>query len=353
MRLWLEDSKILIDAASGDTRLLQIPGYGWQPTPRTWEFPAHPGVVGLALDVIGAELAAPEHLLARAYRWRSKLKQRKGPRLAAPRIERNRYYLDHGDQDAEWADLIPSREVTSTGSRFLKHPAVLELIQQVFLGGLEKPEAAPITDLKSTGLAGDPEQQQSEDPRGLTSPDVVEVAVGRSPAINDDASLRSQIQSIEAAGSGDEWVNGVLELLRAAARGEFSIGDEGPLNTAPKDGSAIKLAAEIARQGSETARRKACSELTDMMSWSERDHLLIGLWVAGLDYIGTETVDDRALLTIHTAERIGQDPFDSVSQLENILDDCDSFDQTRTALGEGRTQDYLAALNLLAQCCPP
>ena len=29
------------------------------------------------------------------------------------------------------------------------------------------------------------------------------------------------------------------------------------------------------------------------------------------------------------------------------------FEQARNALGEGRTEDYLAALDLLAECCPP
>ena len=31
---------------------------------------------------------------------------------------------------------------------------------------------------------------------------------------------------------------------------------------------------------------------------------------------------------------------------------AEGFDQARSALAEGRTEDYLAALDLLAECCP-
>ena len=31
---------------------------------------------------------------------------------------------------------------------------------------------------------------------------------------------------------------------------------------------------------------------------------------------------------------------------------AEGFDQARSALAEGRTEDYLAALDLLARCCP-
>ena len=31
----------------------------------------------------------------------------------------------------------------------------------------------------------------------------------------------------------------------------------------------------------------------------------------------------------------------------------DGFDQARSALADGRTEDYLAALDVLAECCPP
>lgn len=36
-------------------------------------------------------------------------------------------------------------------------------------------------------------------------------------------------------------------------------------------------------------------------------------------------------------------------------EDCyaEGFDQARTALAEGRTEDYLEALDLLAEFCPP
>ena len=60
----LADDKMLIDAPSTDARLVQIPGYGWQPTPRAWEFPSHAGIVALALDALGAGLSVPDGLRA-------------------------------------------------------------------------------------------------------------------------------------------------------------------------------------------------------------------------------------------------------------------------------------------------
>ena len=55
MKLWIVEDKILIDAPSTDDRLMEIPGYGWQPTPRAWEFPNHDGVIALARRILGPD----------------------------------------------------------------------------------------------------------------------------------------------------------------------------------------------------------------------------------------------------------------------------------------------------------
>jgi len=292
---------MLVDAPSTDARLAEIPGYGWQPTPRAWEFPSHPGLVALALEALGDELLVSEELMANTNEWLSKLDQRKGAMLAAPRIERNRYCLDHDPEDAEWADLIPSREPTSTGSRFLNHAAVLDLIQRIFYGSPDDLSAAPIDATVPINLVDDRDEEDPESPHSLKNSEYDVIVAPSSQAIIEEADLCNHIQALKATGAGDGWVDCVLQFLRAAAAGNFSENAEDlPVTGSPKHDSVIKLAAEITRQAPEDARRQACSDLVGMMNWPERDHFMVGLWDSGLDYIKNETVDDVTLFKAYT-----------------------------------------------------
>ncbi|MDA1129445.1 MAG: hypothetical protein O2913_12210 [Chloroflexi bacterium] len=289
--------------------------------------------MALSLDVLGDGLLVSEELRADAEEWRSKLDQRKGAQLAEPRIERNRYLLDHGAEDTAWVALIPSQQSTSTGSRFLKHPAVLNLLQQVFSSTPDELAAAPLEDQLPTQFDDDRDLPDPADSGRLKIPEDDEIKARPLQAITEDANLRSHIRALEAAGAGDGWVDCLLQVLRAAAAGELSVDVEDLTETdSPKHNSAIKLVVEITRQGPEDARRQACSGLVNLMTWFERDHFMVGLWDAGLDYIKTETVDDLTLFKGYTAERIGQDPFDSVRLVENVLDDCDGFEAYRRAV---------------------
>ena len=310
---------MLIDAPSTDARLMEVPGYGWQPTPRAWEFPSHPGIVALALDVLSDELLVSEELRAETGVWRSKLDQRNGGRLPAPRIEQNRYCLDHDVEDADWAVLIPSRTPTATGSRFLKHPAVLDLLQRVFCDTPDVFSASPVEGQVQLDLDDD------RDVPDISGPDADRSKADSIGTIVENVGFQSHFHALETAGAGDGWVDCVFQILRAAAAGKLSVGAEGlPLTGTSKHESAIKLAAEIARQGPEDKRRQACIEMVNMMNWDERYYLLFELIDTPLDYVLTETIDDAGLIKGCTAGKIGLDPFKSIRHVFDTLDVCNN-----------------------------
>ena len=60
---------------------------------------------------------------------------------------------------------------------------------------------------------------------------------------------------------------------------------------------------------------------------------------------------DRVLDTAHRAR--GESRRCLLTLGQRFERAAEGFDQARSAVAEGRPEEYLAALDLLAQCCPP
>lgn len=69
---------------------------------------------------------------------------------------------------------------------------------------------------------------------------------------------------------------------------------------------------------------------------------------------GRHTIPSIATRTVVRADRArGENKRRLLALGQRFERAADGFGQARSALAENRTQDYLAALDLLAQCCPP
>jgi len=306
MELQIADGKFLIGAPSTDDRLSAIPGYGWQPTPRAWEFPCHDGIVALARRVLGSEISIPEHLDARAALWEAKVEDFDDSVTLPFRIENNRYVVDHDPDLNNRAELIPSCQITMSGSEFLIHPAVNDLISKLFRGEVSHASDSADEDQSSSRASDRNILQESE----------VESGVGETSAFEDPILLHKHT-SIEP------WIGQAIKILQAAASGTHpSDRYLEAVSENPIDDCLLQLAALIASQEAESARRNSCSELISKLTWGERYYLLFELLFTPLDYIGSEHVDDVSLIKHCVGQLIGVQKFEDLAGVIDILDVC-------------------------------
>jgi hypothetical protein len=309
MKLWIVKDKILIDAPSTDDRLTGIPGYGWQPTPGAWEFPNHNGVIALARRILGTDVSISENLENNAVIWAAKVEALETSDSVPVRIEQNRYLVDHGHDDNYRAELIPSCEMTPTGSKFLIHPAIIDLVYRVF-GGFRR----DVTDIADTG------DEPGESPATLDCVDCV--VSGKETVAGEADDLNRSLLPDENAGT-ESWIIQVLKILQAAALGNHPSARDVEAATAdPINASVLRLAGLMADRKAESVRRESCCDLVGRLSWDARYYLLFELSDNPLDYTGSEHVDDVAFIKDCVAGLIGVERFEEMAKVTDILDVC-------------------------------
>jgi hypothetical protein len=304
MKLWIVGNKILIDAPSTDDRLKGIPGYGWQPAARAWEIPNHEGVIALARQILGTDVSIPENLEKDAAIWAAKVEVLESPGSVPVRIERNRYIVDHGEDGKNLAELIPSCQVTPTGSEFLIHPVIHDLVSRLF--NVTDSDALATTD------PGDGHGDLPA-PTNNTSTDYSDIGTD----LDGPSVLLGEHDGSEA------WIKQVVVILsKAATLGRrLSAREIEDAAADPVNASVLRLSCSISDQESEAYRQVSCCDLVCRLNWEERYGLLFEL-PDPLDYSSLEYVDDISLIKDCVAERIGVDKFKDPAKVTDILDVC-------------------------------
>lgn len=362
LKLSLENRRLLIVAPSRDTLLERIPGSGWQPSSRAWEFDNHPGIVYIALDVLGTDLGVSRDLRAQSKDWRAQVDA--SPRSRSLFEERNdRYFLHHGKRHPQQADLIPTRRDDNGGSRFNKHAAIFALLERLFRASdstISGPTlSTPRPKRSRKGSAPGKGKRHTREPE-LPKVDIVEqileqptnftpkqiaaqlpqlrkrdetrTAAAASAALN---SIGSPVSSgplvpltdflLEVSGLADEesWPEACANFLSAAVEGRVQwlpiLGANGvKAFTRERDKASLILALMLTERGPANSGLRKWSALFDALEWRQRIDLVVAL-PSRFD-LDPSLVNLTKKIAGVVAERLGRDRMPSGQTLLDLLD---------------------------------